>query len=126
MINILRPVLYLFFAINILILIAFSWLKSAGLDPVVLLFGNLIVFLLTLISFYLIKRGLSSSSTSGFLSSVYSSFIMKLIFAAIIVFIYVKLSGDQMNSPAVFVSMLLYLVYTYMEVKGLLHLLKKD
>ncbi|MFN5421851.1 MAG: hypothetical protein ACK5AO_01175 [bacterium] len=122
----LRSIAFLFIVVCLIIVIAFKWLASAGLDPVVLLSGNLIVFLLTMSSFYLIKRGLGSTSTSGFLSSVYSSFIMKLVIAGLVVFIYVKLSGEQMNVPAVLASMFLYLLYTFIEVKGLLLLVKKD
>lgn len=122
----LRNIFLLFVVTSLIIVLAFNWLQSTSLDPFVLLSGNLIVFLITLSSFYLIKRGLGSSSTSGFLSSVYSSFIMKLFIAGIVVFVYVNISGDQMNAPAVFASMVLYLLYTFMEVKALLLLLKKD
>lgn len=124
--NALRSIFLLFIVINLITVIVFGWLQSVGLDPVVLLSGNLIVLLLTLASFYLLKRGLTSTSTSGFLSSVYSSFIMKLFIAGIVVFLYVKLSGDKMNAAAVFASMVLYLLYTFIEVKGLLQLVKKD
>jgi hypothetical protein len=72
------------------------------------------------------KNGLTATSTTGFLSSVYGSFIMKLFFVGLVVVVYVKLSGDQMNVPAVFTSMVLYLLYTFIEVKGLLLLVKKD
>ncbi len=122
----LRSILLLFSVISLICLFAFTGLQSAGVDPVVLLSGNLIVCLLTLFSLYMIKRGMDSPSTSGFLSSVYGSFIMKLFIAGLVVVVYVKFSGDQMNMPAVFASMALYLLYTFIEVKGLLLMVKKD
>ena len=124
--KVLQSILLLFILVNILCAAVFNWLLSVGFDPVVLLFGNLFICLLTLFSFYLMKNGLQSTSTSGFLSSVYGSFIMKLFIAGIVVFVYVKVSGDNMNVPAVFTSMVLYLLYTFIEVKGLLLLVKKD
>jgi hypothetical protein len=124
--KVLQPVVVLFVLVNVLCAILFRWLPSVGMDPIVLLAGNLLVFVLTLLSCYLMKNGLTATSTTGFLSSVYGSFIMKLFFVGLVVVVYVKLSGDQMNVPAVFTSMVLYLLYTFIEVKGLLLLVKKD
>lgn len=124
--KVLQPVVVLFVLVNVLCAILFRWLPSVGMDPIVLLAGNLLVFVLTLLSCYLMKTGLTATSTTGFLSSVYGSFIMKLFFVGLVVVVYVKLSGDQMNVPAVFTSMVLYLLYTFIEVKGLLLLVKKD
>jgi hypothetical protein len=124
--KVLQPVVVLFVVVNVICGILFRWLPSAGMDPVVLLAGNSLVFILTLLSCYLMKKGLTATSTTGFLSSVYGSFIMKLFFVGLVVVVYVKLSGDQMNVPAVFTSMVLYLLYTFIEVKGLLLLVKKD
>jgi hypothetical protein len=124
--KVMQPVVVLFVLVNVLCAILFRWLPSVGMDPIVLLAGNLLVFVLTLLSCYLMKNGLTATSTTGFLSSVYGSFIMKLFFVGLVVVVYVKLSGDQMNVPAVFTSMVLYLLYTFIEVKGLLLLVKKD
>ena len=124
--KVLQPIVVLFVLVNVICAILFSWFTSAGLDPIVLLAGNSLVFVLTLSSCYLMKNGLTATSTTGFLSSVYGSFIMKLFFVGLVVVLYVKLSGDQMNVPAVFTSMVLYLLYTFIEVKGLLLLVKKD
>ena len=124
--KVLQPIVVLFVSVNVICAILYSWLISAGLNPTVLLAGNLLVFLLTFFSCYLMKNGLTATSTTGFLSSVYGSFIMKLFFVGLVVVVYVKLSGDQMNVPAVFTSMVLYLLYTFIEVKGLLLLVKKD
>jgi hypothetical protein len=122
----LRPILILFAAVNVFCAALFSWIRSTGMDPDVLLVGNLIVCLLTLLSFYLLYNGLKAKSTAGFLSSVYSSFLIKLFVAGIIVFVYSKMSGGKMNMPGVFSSMFLYLVYMFIELKGLLTLIKSN
>ena len=122
----LRPVLILFAAVNIFCAALFSWIRSTGMDPDVLLMGNLIVCLLTLLSFYLLYNGLNAKSTAGFLSSVYSSFLIKLFVAGMIVFVYSKISDGKMNIPGVFASMVLYLVYMFIELKGLLTLIKSN
>ena len=122
----LRPVLILFIAVNVFCAALFSWIRSTGMDPDVLLVGNLIVCLMTLLSFYLLYNGLKAKSTAGFLSSVYSSFLIKIFVAGLIIFIYSKISGGKMNMPGVFASMVLYLVYMFIELKGLLTLIKSN
>ena len=124
--KVLQPILLLFFGVNIFCGFSFQWLYKNGLDPYVLMTGNLIVCALTLISFYLLYKGLTAKSTTGFLSSVYSSFLLKLFIAGIIVVLYSKIAGPKMNMPAVFTSMVLYLVYMFIELRGLLTIIKKD
>ncbi len=122
----LRPILILFIAVNVFCAVLFNWIRSTGINPDVLLVGNLIVCMLTYLSFYLLYKGLKAKSTAGFLSSVYSSFLIKLFVAGIIVFVYAKMSAGNMNMPAVFTSMVLYLVYMFIELKGLLTLIKNN
>jgi hypothetical protein len=50
---------------------------------------------------------------------------MKLVVGAGAVVLYVLYAGEQKNLPAVFASMFLYLFYTFLEIKGLLELLKQ-
>lgn len=100
-------------------------LKSVGIDADVLMKGNIFVLTLTVISFFMLNRGLNAKTTFNFMSAVYGSFMMKLVVGAAAVVVYVLYAGEQKNLPAVFASMFLYLFYTFFEIKGLLELLKK-
>jgi len=122
----LRPILIFFAVVNILSASLYSTLKNMGLDTDVFLVGNLFICILTLVSFWMMHNGLQSKSTAGFMSSVYGSFIIKLVLAALVVVAYAQWKGNAMNTPALLSSMFTYLVYTYLEVKGLLALVKKD
>ena len=122
----LRPIIIFFVALNIVIASLYSTLTAMGFDADVFLVGNLFICLLTLVSFWMMHNGLQSKSTAGFMSSVYGSFIIKLVLAALVVVAYAQWKGNAMNTPALLSSMFMYLVYTYLEVKGLLALLKKD
>jgi len=122
----LRPILIFFAAMNIVAVSFYSNLKNMGLDTDVFLVGNLFICILTLVSFWMMHNGLQSKSTAGFMSSVYGSFIIKLVLAALVVVAYAQWKGNAMNTPALLSSMFTYLVYTYLEVKGLLALVKKD
>ena len=122
----LRPILIFFAAVNILGASLYLTLKKMGFDTDVFLVGNLFICILTLVSFWMMNNGLQSKSTAGFMSSVYGSFIIKLVLAALLVVAYAQWKGNAMNTPALLSSMFTYLVYTYLEVKGLLALVKKD
>jgi hypothetical protein len=106
-------------------LVFYKQLKTAGIDADVLITGNIFVFTLTIVSFYMLNRGLNAKTTFNFMSAVYGSFLMKLVVGAGAVVLYVLYAGEQKNLPAVFASMFLYLFYTFLEIKGLLELLKQ-
>jgi hypothetical protein len=121
----LRPIWLLFIVVNFIGLVFYKQLKTAGIDADVLIAGNIFVFNLTIVSFYMLNRGLNAKTTFNFMSAVYGSFLMKLVVGAGAVVLYVLYAGEQKNLPAVFVSMFLYLFYTFLEIKGLLDLLKQ-
>lgn len=124
--NALKPVMVLFVLVNLVGIVLGAQLKAMGLDPDVFMAGNLLVAAITVFSFWMLHRGFQAKSTAGFLSSVYGSFIIKLAIALLVVVIYAKWKGSGMNIPGIFSAMFLYLVYTFLEVKGLLQLMKKD
>jgi hypothetical protein len=94
-------------------------------DADVFLVGHVFVFTLTMVSFYLLNKGLNAKTTYSFMSSVYGSFLMKLVLGAAAVVGYVMYAGDGKNLPAVFANLFLYLFYTFLEIRGLLEILKK-
>jgi hypothetical protein len=119
------PILVLFGAVAIGTMATASWLAVVGIDADVLMMANLFVCLLTLFSFWMLFRGLRAKSTTSFLTAVYGSFLAKLLLAALAVVIYATVSGEQMNKPAVFGAMMLYLCYMFLEIRALLLLVKK-
>lgn len=123
--NILQQIAILFLLVNLVCGLFFKGLQSLGVDPYVLMAGNLIVVVLTIISFYLLFSGMKSTSTSGFLSTVLGSFMLKLVAAVVIIFIYSKITSTSMNMPSILISMFLYLIYMFIELKGLLSLNKR-
>jgi hypothetical protein len=104
------PILILFVVVNLMGFLAPAPLGSLDVNVEVLLLGNLLVCSLTLFSFW----------------TVYGSFILKLVVAAGVVVVYAKIKGAAMNNSGIFACLFLYLVYTFLEIKGLLLLIKKD
>jgi hypothetical protein len=120
----LRPIWSLFIIVNFIVLLFNKQLHSKGVNADDLMIGNIFVFTLTIISFYMLNKGLKAKATYNFMSAVYGSFLMKFIVGAGAVVLYVLYAGEQKNLPAVFASMFLYLFYTFLEIKALLALLK--
>ncbi len=67
---------------------------------------------------------MSSAGTPAFLRSVYSAMMLKMFVCIIVFFIYAWLAGN-INQPALFASMGLYVIYTAFEVGALMSILRK-
>ena len=121
----LRPLLILFVLLNGFFLAGKSILTKWGFDSEVLLIGNLLLFAVTLISYIISVKGLSSSNPNAFVRGIYGSFILKFFVIAIAAFIYIQMAKKEVNKPALFACMGLYLVYTFIEISTLTKMLKQ-
>jgi len=122
----LMPLISLFVVVNSFAILFRDRLTGIGFDIDILLIGNFFLFTITGFSFYMLHRGMKASTTPGFLRSVYGSFMLKLLLAAIVVFGYAFLYKEQINKPSLFTCMFLYLVYTFLETRTLLKISKKS
>jgi hypothetical protein len=95
-----------------------------NVDTGVVLIANFILFLITSFSFILAQRGLKNTNPNVFFRSVYSGIMLKLFACIIAAFIYISINKSHLNKPALFISMGLYLVYTFVEVSVLMKQLK--
>jgi hypothetical protein len=119
------PILFLFIILNAIFIGFRSFLEANGFDQEVLIYSNLLLFGVTVIGFLLQRRGLTTPNPHAFVRSVYLSMIIKLLVCMIVVVIYITNVGNDVNKPSLFVSMGLYLVYTAMEVVGLMKSAKR-
>ena len=118
------PVILLFIILNALFLTGRNTLEGWNVDQKVLIAGNILLFVITLISFLLAQRGLKSSNTHVFIRAVIGSIMIKLFVSVIAAFIYISIFKKQINKPALFTCMGLYLIYTFLEVSILTKQLK--
>ena len=118
------PIIFLFIILNAFFLTGKNFLEEHGFDQSVLIVGNLIVFAATVLSFLFANRGLKSANPQAFVRSVYLSIMVKLFVCIIAALTYIFLFRNNLNKPALFTSMGLYLVYTLIEVSVLTKLLK--
>lgn len=119
------PLVLFFLALNGFFIAGDAMLRRWGADRDVLIIGNVLLFAITLVSFLVSSRGLRSTNTHAFIRSVYGSIMLKLFLCIIAAFIYIAVYQKNLNKPALFTLMGLYLVYTFMEVSILMKLLKQ-
>ena len=119
------PILLFFVVLNALFIVGRSTLEKWGADQQVLILGNALLFIITIISFWMGSRGVKSSNPHAFVRSVYSGMMVKLFICIIAAFIYIAAYKKDLNKPAFFTLMGLYLVYTFIEVSALTKMLKQ-
>ena len=119
------PITGLFIVVQSIVNLFGARLEAFGIDKNILAIGNLFVFLITLLSMWILLRGVRTAKTMAFMRSVYTSFIAKFFLVAAVVVIYALATGGKVNSGAVLTTMFLYLVYTFIEVRVLLKLVKQ-
>lgn len=119
------PVILLMILLNGFFSIGNNWLQQWNIDGNVLIIGNSLLFIITLLSFLLAQRGLNNTNPHAFIRSVYMSVMLKLFACIIAAFVYISIYKSDVNKPALFICMGLYLVYTSFEVAILMKLLKQ-
>jgi len=95
-------------------------LTQWGFDPGVLAAGNLLLFLVSFLSFVLYRRAMLHPTTMGFLRNTYGGLFLKLLVCAIAVAAYVLSNREHVNKPAIYACVFLYLIYTLLEMRSLL------
>lgn len=101
---------FLFFVVSAVAFLAGNQLADQKVDSNVLLGGNAILYMSSLLALFMYGRAKKSKTTHGFTRQVYAAFVVKffiLITAAMMYFYF----AEEINTRAVFVCMGLYLVY---------------
>ena len=119
------PVILIFIVLNGFFVSGKNMLQRWNVDRDVVIIGNALLFIITLISFLLAQRGLKNPNPHAFVRSVYMSVMLKLFVFIIAAFVYIAMYKSNLNKPALFVCMGLYLVYTFLEVSVLMKMLKQ-
>lgn len=124
MIRLARPMILVFVLLNALLITGKSFLVRKGIDQEVLIIGNLLLFVVTFITYIISFKSLYSKNPNVFIRAMYGGFIIKFFVIAIAAFIYIMTAKKQVNKPALFACMGLYLIYTVLEVTALFRVLK--
>src|SRR3982750_3137406 len=96
------PLVFIFLAIGLIVLLFRKFLEQHGIDWQVLSGGNLVIYLITIISLHMITKGLDAVSTHAFLRGAYSGILLKLVACAVAAFIYIAIAKKNVNKPSIF------------------------
>jgi hypothetical protein len=121
-----RPILLIFIFTTTLFITGRSFLDRWNIDQQVMIWGNLILFAVTLLSFYIYTRSFGSKNGYAITRSMYGSVLARMFIVVIAVFIYAGIAGKGMSKGAVFGCMFLYFVYTGAEVAILMKMSKQQ
>lgn len=125
LLQLITPLVGFFIAISSIAALSKSWLAAKGISLNVLLAGNLLLFMVSLIAFLITHKALRSSNPQAFVRAMYGSFIIKFFVLAIAAFIYIMVTKKNVNKPALVACAALYIIYTGIETRGLMKLLKQ-
>ena len=110
------PLVVAFLVIGIGIFVCRNYLQQHNIDWQVLSGSNLFIYVVTVVSMNMLSSGLSASNTQLFLRKAYGGIMLKLFACAGAAFVYILVAGQGLNKKALFISMGLYLVYTFIEM----------
>ena len=120
------PLTIIFVVTSALLLIFRSLWESWGINPDVMMVGNIILILATAGSFSLYNKAIRNNNVQVFLRMVYGGMFLKMMICLIAAFIYIVSVKKGVSKGAIFGCMFLYFVYTFVEVSILMKLSKQQ
>lgn len=120
-----RPILLIFIVLSIVFFVAAGALMTRGIDYRVLLTGNVLLFAVTAVSFFLYIKGLRNQNVQAFIRVMYGSLLIKFFVCLVAVLIYAMVARTAVNRGGILGDFVLYLLYTFLEVRTLLRISKK-
>jgi hypothetical protein len=112
----LMPVLVIFIGLTIFIFGATTLWITYNVDSNVLHGANVLFLGTSILVFFMQKKALSNPNPNVFVRSIIGGMMIKMFSTVIGVLIYVVGTGNDYNTKAVFISLLMYLVYLGAEV----------
>jgi hypothetical protein len=120
-----RDLLVLFWVLNGLIVILWLFLPARRIDLRVLVWGNILLLILGMISVKMNLRALTHQNVQAFLRLMYGSFILKFFVLALAAFLYIYLEKEKLRKPALAGCFAFYIFYTFVELKSVMKKSKK-
>ncbi|HSZ33084.1 MAG TPA: hypothetical protein VK772_07220 [Puia sp.] len=120
-----KQLLLLFLILSGIFYVLKNLIDQTTVNYNVLIFGNLLLFIVSWISIRMSTKAVRHENVQVFLRLMYGSFILKFFVLAIAAFIYISIFKKEVNKPALFGCFGLYILYTVIEVRSVLKQSKK-
>lgn len=118
------PLIVTFLVIATITLSANFFLGTSAIDYVIVMAANCLFFLLSIFIFKMQYDAMYHKNPNVFIRRVMSSMLIKLFACVVAVVAYYFLSGSRFNKPAVYISLLIYIIYLVVEVGTIMKLNK--
>jgi len=122
------PLIVLFGLVNAICFLFSDSLKQKQIDPIMVAGANTLLFVICSISSRSQIKQINNSNPHAMVRSVMGSVVLKLFVLGTAAFIYLYNVGEAQSVNGIFLSMGLYILYTWLEVKMAMKLkpTKKD
>ncbi|WP_439505907.1 hypothetical protein [Sediminibacterium sp.] len=111
------PLVILFIIVTIICFLFTTSLKNNGINPMVVFGANSLLFLICAYSLGMQIKSVNNKNPHAMVRGVMGSVVLKLFVLGAAAFIYLYNAGESKSVNALFVSMGLYILYTWLEVK---------
>jgi hypothetical protein len=112
----LRSFLILFVLVSAFLFSFQPQLKQWGVDFNVVAIANILLLLLSIITFYMQHKAVQNSNPNVFIRSVMGGTLLKMMVSVIAAAVYIVANRENYSKGAILLSMGLYLVYLGLEV----------
>jgi hypothetical protein len=119
------PLLLVFCFVNAFCLTGSAWLAKKEISQQVLISGNLLLAVISIVTFIITHQSVKSENPQAFVRAMYGSFMIKFFVVAIAAFVYIMSVKKNVNKPALILCAGLYIIYTTIEIRLLLKMLKQ-
>ncbi|MEO6681533.1 MAG: hypothetical protein ABIN48_01795 [Ginsengibacter sp.] len=119
------PLFIVVLVVFLLVVIFKTFLVNKGVNTDFVLGANFVLFTLSIAGLFIQGKGAKSTNLSGFLTGIYTSLLMKMFLIVGAVIVYLTMLGGEVNKPALFIGMALYFVFTAIEVKQIMKIVRK-
>ncbi len=111
------PLFVCFILVNCIVIPFKGWLQKNQINADVIIVANCLLLILSSINIALHKNALQNKNPNAAVRSVMGGTLIKLMVISITILIYLFLAGEKRNSMGIFCGMILYLIYTFLEVR---------
>ena len=119
------PLFIVFGLVSILVIIFKDFLAEKDVNSNLILGTNFIFFMLSIAGLFIQRRGAGSENLNVFLRGIYTSLLMKMFLIVGALLIYITIMGGEVNRPAIFICMALYFIFTAVEIKQIMKIVRK-
>ena|SRR5579862_6778846 len=120
------PFIYIFVLSSALTLIFQKQLIAWNVSIEVLFIGNLILYIATSCSFAFYQKALRNNNVHFFMRMFYAALFIKMFSCIVATILYVVIAKSNVNKMAIIGCLILYCVYTFIEIKILMRLSRQQ